>query len=138
MKFILHSFSYFIHQNNSREMDLFQWVDVGLFSVKALVSAQCKEAGIPVLQCKSQHNPVIPQQKLTRLGKQRALQFTGSLFFFPFVPTKSGCNVRTSVSNDDAASLLLLLCLLLSHLTSYVFTVSLHLGESFVFLLLYL
>lgn len=82
MKFILHSFIYFIHQNNSREMDLFQWVDVGLFSIKALVSAQCKEAGIPVLQCKSLHNPVIPQQKLTRLGKQRALQFTGSLIFF--------------------------------------------------------
>lgn len=102
-------------------MDLFQWVDVELFSVKALVSAQCKEAGIPVLQCKSQHNPVIPQQKLTRLGKQKALQFTGSLFFFPFVPTKSGCNERMSMSNDDAASLLLLFCLLLSNLTSYVF-----------------
>lgn len=46
------------------------------------MSTQGKVAGIPVQQCKSLHNPVIPQQKLTRLDKREDLQFTGSLFFF--------------------------------------------------------
>lgn len=84
MKFTLHSFIYFTHQNNSGERNLFQWVDVGLFCHGFGESAWCKEVGIPVLQCKLLHNPVIPQEKLTRLGKQRVYSSQGQCFVLFF------------------------------------------------------
>lgn len=100
MKFTLHSFIYFTHQNNGGERDLFQWVDVGLFYQGFGESAWCKEVGISVLQCKSLRNPVIPQEKLTRLGKQRVYSSRGQCFvFFPFTPIRSGCDVNISESN---------------------------------------
>lgn len=84
MKFTLHSFIYFTHQNNSGERNLFQWVDVGLFCHGFGESAWCKEVGIPLLQCKLLHNPVIPHEKLTRLGKQRVYSSQGQYFVLFF------------------------------------------------------